>query len=67
MAKQYDPADVGQAFKQLAGLDNALEQAIVSRLREPQTNTESDVLFSERRAQVAAGSGRNGELDTGQF
>jgi len=61
MAKQYDPADVGEAFKQLAGendravifvggalLENALEQAILSRLREPQTNAEGDILFSER-------------------
>jgi hypothetical protein len=61
MAKQYDPADVEQAFKQLAGendraailvggalLENALEQAILSRLREPQTDTESEALFSER-------------------
>jgi DNA-binding MltR family transcriptional regulator len=61
MARQYDPADVVEAFKQLAGendravilvggamLENALEKAILSRLREPQTSTEDDVLFSER-------------------
>jgi len=60
MVKQYDPVDVEQAFAQLAEendravilvggalLENALEQAILSRLREPQTKAEADVLFSE--------------------
>jgi DNA-binding MltR family transcriptional regulator len=61
MVKRYDPVDVQQAFAQLseendravilvggALLENALEQAILSRLREPQTKAERDVLFSER-------------------
>jgi hypothetical protein len=61
MAKQYNPTDVAKAFEQLLGendravilvggalLENALEQVILSRLREPQTKAESGMLFYER-------------------
>jgi len=60
MAKQYEAADIQQAFDQLADendravilvgsalLEDALEQVILSRLREPQ-KTERHMLFSER-------------------
>jgi hypothetical protein len=61
MAKRHQPEDITKTFQELESenpraaitvggslLEYALEQAILSRLREPQTKTEGEVLFRDK-------------------
>jgi hypothetical protein len=58
MPTRYEPQDIGRIFEELAGandraaiavggsiLEHALEMAVRSQLREPQTPREADILF----------------------